>query len=112
MAKQSHDRLEVKPLAETHAHTPALSPPSEPQPPVNEADDDRNSIQLGDSVILIVENDLAFARFLLDTAREKGFKGIVTSMGVSALTLAYEYPSAITLDIFLPDIEGWRVCRG
>ena len=43
-------------------------------------------------------------------AREKGFKGIVTSMGVSALALAAEYkPSAVTLDIFLPDIDGWRV---
>jgi CheY-like chemotaxis protein len=57
-----------------------------------------------------VENDLAFARFVLDTAHEKGFKGIVTSQGVSALALAAEYkPAAITLDIFLPDIEGWRV---
>ena len=33
-------------------------------------------------VLLIVENDLGFARFLLDTAREHGFKGIVTSQGV------------------------------
>jgi CheY-like chemotaxis protein len=61
-------------------------------------------------VVLIVENDLAFARFVLDAAREKGFKGLVTSQGVSALALAAEYqPAAITLDIFLPDIEGWRV---
>ena len=36
-------------------------------------------------VLLIVENDLAFARFLLDTSREQGFKGIVTSQGVAAL---------------------------
>src|SRR5207253_7728027 len=77
---------------------------------VNEVGDDRDSINLGDQVLLIIENDLAFARFLLDAAREKGFKGIVTSLGVSALALASEYkPSAVTLDIFLPDIEGWRV---
>ena len=43
-------------------------------------------------------------------AREKGFKGIVTSMGAAALTLAMEHkPAAITLDIYLPDIDGWRV---
>jgi hypothetical protein len=29
-------------------------------------------------VLLIVENDLAFAGFLLDAARAKGFKGLVT----------------------------------
>ncbi|HVZ93677.1 MAG TPA: response regulator, partial [Phycisphaerales bacterium] len=77
---------------------------------INEVGDDRNSIQPGDAVILIVENDLGFARFLLDLAREHGFKGIVTSLGAAALALAHDHmPSAITLDISLPDMEGWRV---
>jgi signal transduction histidine kinase/CheY-like chemotaxis protein/HAMP domain-containing protein len=77
---------------------------------VNEVGDDRDTITLGDSVVLIIENDLAFARFLLEAAREKGFKGVVTSLGVSGLALANVYhPSVITLDIFLPDIGGWRV---
>src|SRR5439155_13548616 len=54
--------------------------------------------------------DIGFARFLLDAAREKGFKGLVTSLGAAALALTREYkPDALTLDIFLPDIEGWRV---
>jgi HAMP domain-containing protein/signal transduction histidine kinase/DNA-binding response OmpR family regulator len=79
-------------------------------PPLNEADDDRESIVQGDLVLLIVENDLAFARFLLDAARAKGFKGLVTSMGAGALTLANQFkPSAITLDMYLPDVDGWRV---
>jgi CheY-like chemotaxis protein len=47
---------------------------------------------------------------LLDAARAKGFKGLVTALGASALTLAAEFkPSAITLDMHLPDMEGWRV---
>ncbi|MBG9386984.1 HAMP domain-containing protein [Caenimonas sp. DR4.4] len=76
----------------------------------NEADDDRDSIQQGDLVLLIVENDLAFARFLLDAARAKGFKGLVTAMGAGALTLMTQYkPSAVTLDMYLPDMDGWRV---
>jgi signal transduction histidine kinase/DNA-binding response OmpR family regulator/HAMP domain-containing protein len=76
----------------------------------NEAADDRHAIQPGDFVLLIVENDLAFAGFLLDAARAKGFKGLVTPLGAGALTLAAEYkPSAITLDMHLPDMEGWRV---
>jgi HAMP domain-containing protein/signal transduction histidine kinase/CheY-like chemotaxis protein len=77
---------------------------------VNEVGDDRDNIQSGDRVLLIVENDLGFARFLLDAAREKGFKGLVTSLGAAALAMTREYkPDALTLDIFLPDIEGWRV---
>ncbi|MBY0523126.1 MAG: HAMP domain-containing protein [Gemmataceae bacterium] len=81
-----------------------------PSPVVNEAGDDRDTIQPGDHVLLIVENDIGFARFLLDAAREKGFKGLVTSLGAAALAMTREYkPSALTLDIFLPDIDGWRV---
>jgi CheY-like chemotaxis protein len=83
---------------------------SEVSPLLNEADDDRDDIQMGDRVLLIVENDLAFARFLLDAARDKGFKGLVTSLGAAALPLVRDYkPAAITLDIFLPDMQGWRV---
>jgi len=61
-------------------------------------------------VVLIVENDLPFAKLLLETAREKGFKGLVTSLGAAALAMTREYnPAAVTLDICLPDIDGWRV---
>ncbi|RYG10359.1 MAG: response regulator, partial [Burkholderiales bacterium] len=76
----------------------------------NEADDDRDAINQGDLVLLIIENDMAFARFLLDAARAKGFKGLVTALGAGALTLASQYQvSAITLDMYLPDMDGWRV---
>ena len=54
-------------------------------------------------MLLIVENDIAFARFLLEAAREQGCKGLVTSQGAGALALARDYmPDAITLDIFCP----------
>jgi CheY-like chemotaxis protein len=76
----------------------------------NETADDRDRIQPGDRVALIVDNDVSFARFLLETVREKGFKGVVALRGAAAITLAREYmPDAITLDIRLPDIDGWRV---
>jgi len=105
------DSLQVSKVVPSTMYAPvAVAPLPEAPVLVNEADDDRDSITLDDTTILIVENDIAFARFLLDTAREKGFKGLVTSLGATALALAHEYqPSAITLDINLPDIEGWRV---
>jgi signal transduction histidine kinase/DNA-binding response OmpR family regulator/HAMP domain-containing protein len=77
---------------------------------VNELGDDRDTIRPGDRVLLIVENDLGFAKFLLDAARQKGFKGLATSLGAAALTMAREYkPHAISLDLHLADIDGWRV---
>ncbi len=91
---------------------PTISPVAQPDNSrlLNEVGDDRENIQSGDRVLLIVENDLNFARFLLDTAHEKGFKGLVTSLGAAALAFAYDFkPQAMLLDIHLPDMEGWRV---
>jgi len=73
-------------------------------------EDDRNSLETGDQVLLIVEDDVNFARILLDTGRRQGFKGIVALQGDIALAMAREYqPHAITLDLQLPLIDGWTV---
>jgi signal transduction histidine kinase/CheY-like chemotaxis protein/HAMP domain-containing protein len=106
------ERLVVRPLGNGTAapRRDVLAPEPGAVALINEAGDDRDHIQLGDRVLLIVENYLGFSRFLLDAARERGFKGLVTSLGAAALAMTREYkPAAITLDIFLPDIEGWRV---
>jgi HAMP domain-containing protein/signal transduction histidine kinase/CheY-like chemotaxis protein len=76
----------------------------------SEIEDDRDMIKPGDRVFLIVEDDLGFARILLDMAREKGFKGVVALRGDTGLGLARIYkPDAITLDIDLPVIGGWTI---
>ena len=72
--------------------------------------DDRHEIHEGDKTVLIVEDDISFAGILLDLARDKGFKGLVATSGAMALALAQKYkPVAITLDIRLPDRDGWTV---
>jgi HAMP domain-containing protein/CheY-like chemotaxis protein/signal transduction histidine kinase len=72
--------------------------------------DDRSSIEDGDRVVLIIENDTGFAKVLLEMAREKGFKAIVALDGETGLDLVDQYyPDAITLDIDLPGIDGWTV---
>jgi hypothetical protein len=76
----------------------------------NEAGDDRDAIAPGDSVVLIVENDIHFAKVLLECVREQGCKGLVTSQGAAALALARDFTAdLITLDLNLPDMHGWRV---
>jgi signal transduction histidine kinase/DNA-binding response OmpR family regulator/HAMP domain-containing protein len=75
-----------------------------------EVHDDRENIHPGDRVVLIVEDDLRFASTLLDLVRESGFKGVVAPTGRTALTLVKELlPDAITLDLRLPDMDGWAV---
>jgi signal transduction histidine kinase/CheY-like chemotaxis protein/HAMP domain-containing protein len=72
--------------------------------------DEDEEIGPDDRVLLVVENDTAFARFLVDAARDHGFKAIAASRGSSALALARERRvDALTLDIHLPDIDGFRV---
>jgi len=73
-------------------------------------DDDRNLIQPGDSVLLIVEDDITFARILVDLAHDHQLKALVALRGSSAISLAREFkPGAITLDITLPDVAGWTI---
>jgi HAMP domain-containing protein/CheY-like chemotaxis protein/signal transduction histidine kinase len=72
--------------------------------------DDRDAIGPDDLSILIVDDDPHYAQVLLDLARSRGFKGIVAGRGHTALSLARELqPTAITLDVFLPDMLGWTV---
>ncbi|MGC1461136.1 MAG: HAMP domain-containing protein [Terracidiphilus sp.] len=73
-------------------------------------EDDRGNIAKGDAVLLIVEDDPHYARVLCDLSRDKGFKVLIAPTGTDALTLAHEYnPTAISLDVFLPDMLGWTV---
>ena len=73
-------------------------------------EDDHDNVEPGDRTVLIVENDANFAKILLGMAREKGFKGIVCLDGDSGLAAAHEYrPDAITLDIDMPGLDGWKV---
>ena len=72
--------------------------------------DDRDNLVEGDAVLLIVEDDPHYARVVCDLSRDKGFKVLIAHTGSEALALAQEYrPTAISLDVFLPDMLGWSV---
>jgi HAMP domain-containing protein/CheY-like chemotaxis protein/signal transduction histidine kinase len=78
--------------------------------PVEQVPDDRNAIEAGDQILLIVEDDVHYAKILADLAHKKGFKVLVAAKGIDALELAKQFqPSAVSLDVFLPDMLGWTV---
>lgn len=69
--------------------------------------DDRDHIEDGDLVFLVIEDDLKFCEILMDILHRKGIKAVVTPRGTGALELAQKYrPHAITLDLRLKDIDG------
>ncbi|MGC1374949.1 MAG: response regulator [Anaerolineales bacterium] len=84
-----------------------ISTPVRPAPSI---DDDRNQIQKGDKVLLVIEDDPTFAKLLCEYAHKKDFKCLLAGDGESGLRAVNIYrPDAILLDLNLPGISGWDV---
>lgn len=76
----------------------------------DEIADDRHNIQPGDKVILIIEDDTAFAKALQLFTKKQHYKCLVAVRGDEGLKLARQHkPLAILLDIQLPVMDGWEV---
>jgi CheY-like chemotaxis protein len=79
-------------------------------PPPLAVPDDRDNLIADEPLMLIVEDDPGYARIIVDLARSNGFKVLVSSRGADAIELARRYkPTAVSLDVFLPDMLGWTV---
>ncbi|MFL5788276.1 MAG: HAMP domain-containing protein [Flavisolibacter sp.] len=77
---------------------------------INEVGDDRNSIFGHDKVVLVVEDDIRFAKIMIEKAHELDLKIVVATGFGEVFDLTNKYnPIAVTLDVKLPDASGWRV---
>ncbi|ONN63891.1 response regulator [Herbaspirillum sp. VT-16-41] len=73
-------------------------------------DDDRHRIEATARLILVIEDDPAFAMILRDLAHEMGFQCVVTHSANEGVAAAEMYrPSAILMDMNLPDFSGLGV---
>lgn len=62
--------------------------------------------------ILIVEDDNKTATLVARYLEREGFNSIVASDGRKAIELARRYnPIFVILDLMLPKLDGWEVCR-
>ncbi|WP_429277496.1 response regulator [Novosphingobium gossypii] len=88
------------------AQAPAPEP-RHPAPILRQVEDDRDSLGVGQRVLLVVEDDAAFAGIVRDISREMGFQCLVTGTAEEALSLARTFkPHAVVLDVGLPDQSG------
>jgi len=79
-------------------------------PHLKPIDDDRKNIKPDDRVILVIEDDMSFARILRNQCHDKKFKFLHAPSGENGLLLADKFiPDAIILDIKLPGIDGISV---
>jgi CheY-like chemotaxis protein/CHASE3 domain sensor protein len=118
--------LEPQPAAVTLL--PASQPPAAREPPAGLAppppraplspaplraatiEDDREQLQADARLVLIVEDDPAFATILRDLTRQLGFQCVVTQTATDGAAAAVIYhPKAVLLDINLPDQSGLMV---
>ena len=106
---------QASPIAQDETSAPPVAVPAPGKPrsaPATHAmlDDDRDALAEGKRLLLVIEDDTAFAGIVCDLSREMGFQCIVAGTAQEAIDLAREYrPSAIVLDIGLPDQSGLTV---
>ena len=75
-----------------------------------EIPDDRENLEPGRPRTVGLEDDPHYSRILVNLARDRGFKVILARNGTDGLALARKYrPTAVSLDVFLPDMLGWTV---
>jgi len=77
---------------------------------INETGDDRDHILPADKVMLVVEDDLRFAKIVIEKAHENDLKAVVATNYLEVFDFINRFsPIAITLDVRLPDTSGWKV---
>jgi PleD family two-component response regulator len=90
--------------------SPAAVPSASPHLLPEAIDDDRNTLQPGQTTILVIEDDPAFTRILIDMIHRKGYRALAANNGEAGLQLAREHrPTGILLDVMLPMMDGWTV---
>jgi signal transduction histidine kinase/DNA-binding response OmpR family regulator len=118
-----YDGAAATPSAGGEAPLPILVPPpleargaARPEPSSaslrrsSAPEDDRERLRGGSRVILVVEDDLAFARILFDLAHELGFQCLIAGTADEGVIVARQYlPHAVILDMRLPDHTGLSV---
>ncbi|MDO6432726.1 response regulator [Flavitalea sp. BT771] len=81
-------------------------------PPAPDTGDDRSVIRENDKIVLIIEEDEPFAKLLLDSLRERNYKGILTHQpGIGPSLARFYQPHIITLDLCFPLQDSYEVLR-
>ena len=72
----------------------------------------KGAVILSNQKIMIVDDDLNICELLRLYLEKEGFETLVANDGATAVSFAGNYkPDLILLDIMLPELDGWQVCR-
>ena len=110
-AKQTFD-LTSPHASEDHSEDPLLEfkVGKKPYGRIRRVPDDRERLSGNQRVILVIEDDESFARIMYDLTHELGFQCLIANTAEEGLAVAAQYrPSAVILDVGLPDHSGLSV---
>ena len=83
-------------------------PASEDQPPYST--NRGNAEPCGADCVLVIDDDATARELIAHNLQVAGFSAVTASGGLEGLKLAKELrPVAITLDVMMPDLDGWSV---
>lgn len=112
-APTTHDSgrvLDGGPRSERNSTELPPEPSGSPMIRLPRVEDDRQRLTGNRRIILVVEDDEAFARIIYDLAHEIGFHCLIATTAEEGLAVAVQYrPSAVVLDVGLPDHSGLSV---
>ncbi len=67
---------------------------------------------MANTKILIVDDDLNISELLRLCLEKEGYDTIIANDGLSAISMFKEQtPDLVLLDIMMPKVDGWQVCR-
>ena len=62
--------------------------------------------------ILVIDDDAAITELMSMLLKTFGFEVLTTNIGEEGIRLAREAnPNVILLDLMMPDLDGWQVCK-
>lgn len=62
--------------------------------------------------VLVIDDDIAITELMSMLLKTFGFEVITANIGAEGIRLAQaEYPNVILLDLMMPDLDGWQVCK-
>ena len=62
--------------------------------------------------ILVIDDDVAITELMSMLLKTFGFEVLTTNIGEEGIRIAREAnPNVILLDLMMPDLDGWQVCK-
>jgi signal transduction histidine kinase len=105
-AQGARDAEDATRFPEATGAAPARAARDDAGAPVAEDENDERP------VVVVIEDDEDASALLTETLGRAGYRALAARSGDDGLRLAREHePAAVTLDVMMPEMDGWRVLQ-